>query len=69
MYVPENILAIPLTEILHWHDKWSKIGQIIALCCNISKMMFFQLEVSLYSNLIKVTSQVMRNFLPIVLQV
>jgi len=50
LHVPENILAIPLTEILHWHDKWSKNGQIIALCCNISKMMFFQLEVSLYSN-------------------
>jgi len=43
LHVPENILALPLTEILHWHDIWSKNRQKIALCCNISKMMFFQL--------------------------
>ena len=71
LHVPEIFLAIPLTEILHWHDKWSKNRQKIALCCNISKMMFFQLEVSLYSNFsqLKIIFYVMRNFLPIVLQV
>ena len=50
LHVPKNVLAIPFTEILHWHDKWSKNGQKKALCCNISKVMFFQLEISLYSN-------------------